>query len=253
MEKTMVLLIGPSGSGKTATAEYLEKKYSLQPIASYTTRPPRYEGENGHCFISEKEFGQLGNLVAYTVFDGFQYGVTADQIDQSDVYVVDIGGAETLYANYKGNKHFIVIYLDTPSSICVQRMADRGDGGLEIASRVKNDAIAFRDWNTRLSSCYEKIYPLEPDTIENIGETVWKIIQQNTHVEAAKPILHTTGCPVCKAVKSALDAAGIDYDVNTDIQVMKQLGISSVPILQVEDKLLTAGEAFAFIKKTSGN
>ena len=124
---------------------------------------------------------------------------------------------------------------------------------MEIASRVKNDAIAFRDWNTRLSSCYEKIYPLEPDTIENIGETVWKIIQQNTRAEAAKPILHTTGCPVCKAVKSALDSVGIDYDVNTDIQVMKQLGISSVPILQVEDKLLTAGEAFAFIKKTSGN
>lgn len=251
MRKTMVLLIGPSGSGKTATAEYLEKKYSLRPIASYTTRPPRREGESGHLFVSDKEFGQLQNLVAYTVFDGFQYGVTADQIDQSDVYVVDVYGAETLQENYKGDKDFIVVYLDTPSSVCVQRMTARGDGGLEIASRVKNDAIAFADWRSRLSKSYDKIYSLAPDTIENIGKSVWGILQQDTPNETKKPILHTTGCPVCKAVKDALEAAGIAYDLNSDISEMKRLGISAVPVLQIGDKLLTASEAFAFIREAS--
>lgn len=255
MRKPMILLIGPSGSGKTATAEYLEKKYSLHAIASYTTRSPRHEGEAGHLFITDQEFDELKDVVAYTVFNGFRYGVTANQIDQGDVYVVDIPGAQTLQENYKGNKEFIVVYLDVPSPMCIQRMTARGDGGLEIASRIKNDEIAFSDWQTRLAQFYDKVYPLKPDTIEHIGDLVWEILQQNSQDQTCGPAitLHTTGCPICKTVKAALDKAGIVYKTNSDIEVMRHLGISSVPVLQVDDALLNAKEAFDYIKNYSGN
>ena len=49
------LIVGCSGSGKTTITEQLEQKYGLKSIQSYTTRPPRYDGETGHIFISNEE------------------------------------------------------------------------------------------------------------------------------------------------------------------------------------------------------
>ena len=49
--KNIYLIVVCSGSGKTAITEKLEELYNLKSIQSYTTRPPRYDGETGHTFI----------------------------------------------------------------------------------------------------------------------------------------------------------------------------------------------------------
>ena len=63
------LIVGCSGSGKTTITEQLEMKYGLKSIQSYTTRPPRYDGEIGHTFISTEEFDKLVDICAYTEFE----------------------------------------------------------------------------------------------------------------------------------------------------------------------------------------
>ena len=78
----IVLLVGPSGSGKTAIANYLHDTYGWNTVQSYTTRPPRYDGEEGHTFVTDEEFDKLTDMIAYTEFDGHRYCATADQIDQ---------------------------------------------------------------------------------------------------------------------------------------------------------------------------
>lgn len=50
--KNIYLIVGPSGSGKTMVANRLEEKYRLKQVLSYTERPPRFEGEGGHTFVS---------------------------------------------------------------------------------------------------------------------------------------------------------------------------------------------------------
>lgn len=87
--KNIYLIVGPSGSGKTMVANRLEEKYRLKQVLSYTERPPRFEGEGGHTFVTPEEFDKLENLCAYTVFDGHRYGVPAEMVEVSDIYVID--------------------------------------------------------------------------------------------------------------------------------------------------------------------
>ena len=66
MTKPLYLFVGPSGSGKTTIVDKLECENRYKSIQSYTTRPQRHQNEYGHIFISDEEFDQLTNIVAYT-------------------------------------------------------------------------------------------------------------------------------------------------------------------------------------------
>ena len=153
MQHKVILLIGPSGSGKSTIANELFHTYGLKPIDSYTTRPPRYSGEPGHIFVSDAEFDRLTGIVAYTEFDGHRYCATAEQIDQCDVYVVDVAGVETLTQRYNGCAKIIPLYLDVPEEICEERMADRGDTQEMIKKRISNDVVLFDSAVDRIASC----------------------------------------------------------------------------------------------------
>ena len=62
-------------------------------------------------------------------------------------------------------------------------------------------------------------------------------------------ILYSTGCPKCNVLKKKLNAASIDYTEVTDINVMTDLGIDSVPILKVDDKMLSYVDAVKYINE----
>lgn len=64
--KNIYLIVGPSGSGKTTIANELKATYGYKAVESYTTRPPRYEGERGHIFVSDEEFDALGPIIERT-------------------------------------------------------------------------------------------------------------------------------------------------------------------------------------------
>lgn len=140
MIKPLILLVGQSGSGKTTIANYLETNYGYKQLQSYTTRKPRYEGETGHTFISEEEFNKLDNLVAYTEYNGHQYGVTAEMIDQSDIYVIDVPGVASLFEKYQcEDRQIYVFYLESTVATRIDRMIERGDHDAAIVSRLHND------------------------------------------------------------------------------------------------------------------
>ena len=89
--KYIYCFVGPSGSGKSTIVEMLEQR-GYTAVSSYTDRPPRYPGEKGHVFLTPAEFDKLGELCAYTEFCGHRYGVTADQIRDNDLYIIDVDG-----------------------------------------------------------------------------------------------------------------------------------------------------------------
>ena len=47
--------------------------------------------------------------------------------------------------------------------------------------------------------------------------------------------LFSTGCPQCQILESKLQDKGLDYTIINDIEKMKQLGMTRVPILQIDD------------------
>lgn len=62
------------------------------------------------------------------------------------------------------------------------------------------------------------------------------------------PILYSTGCPKCSVLKKKLDEAHLEYEVNNDIEHMKNLGIDQVPVLYVEGLYLEFKDAVDWIK-----
>ena len=54
----------------------------------------------------------------------------------------------------------------------------------------------------------------------------------------SKIILYSTGCPKCNVLTTKLKQKNIIYTEVNDIDVMKDLGIMSVPMLQIDDNPL---------------
>ena len=123
----------------------LELKCGFTSIQSYTTRPRRSRHEYGHIFVTDAEFDDLKDLVAYTEFDNFRYGTTAEQIEQNNLYIIDPAGVKYFKEHYHGSKHPRVIYLFTPKQDRILRMKHRGDTDAQIAQRLANDTEAFKN------------------------------------------------------------------------------------------------------------
>ena len=95
------LIVGDFGVGKDTVANLL-KKISLErndcvktnKILSYTTRPPRYKGEDTHLFCTERQFLTFNDLIAQTVIDDHYYGARSSQFDKNklNLYCVDSKG-----------------------------------------------------------------------------------------------------------------------------------------------------------------
>ena len=147
MRKPLFLIIGPSGSGKSTLADDLEERYGLKSVSSYTTRPARYKDEPNHIFISDEEFDSLGELVAYTEFNGYRYGITKEILDSKDLYVIDIDGAKMLKEKYRERPIYSFGLILSEREI-IERMRKRGDTEEKIADRINHDKIAFKELST---------------------------------------------------------------------------------------------------------
>ena len=148
--KPIYLFVGKSASGKTTIANMLEADGYTQ-VSSYTTRPPRYEGEIGHIFVSDEEYDKLENIIASTLYNGYRYCTTLEQLQKVDLYVVDVEGVRTLLDNYDLlNRRIEIIYFTTDVYHRIQRMLERGDSDTQIVGRLLNDEKD--DWPQELLS-----------------------------------------------------------------------------------------------------
>lgn len=50
--------------------------------------------------------------------------------------------------------------------------------------------------------------------------------------------LYTTGCPNCVRLKAMLDAKHIEYTICDDKDTMIKMGMTSAPMLKVDNKLM---------------
>lgn len=157
MGKPLFCILGASASGKSTLVQKLEIELNMKQIASYTTRPPRYEGEAGHTFVTEEEFQSLSDIVAYNYYLDNHYGVTSQQIDDEahDLYVVDQTGLNELKEKYKGDRKIYSVYIDCLPLNRYDRLFDRYfkmyQNSLVATNRamerIKQDEIEFENCN----------------------------------------------------------------------------------------------------------
>lgn len=60
-------------------------------------------------------------------------------------------------------------------------------------------------------------------------------------------IMYTTHCPQCKILAKKLEQKNIVYKEIEDIEVMKELGITSVPVLSIGGILMNFRNAVDFV------
>ena len=148
MNKPLYLFIGRSASGKTTVANILERVGKYKSVQSYTTREQRFEGETGHIFVTDEQFNELKDIVAYNVYNNNQYGATKEQVDNSDIYVIDVPGVEMLLGKYDTERPIVVLYFDASIRTRIDRMIGRHDCAA-IISRLYNDEEF--DWQNELN------------------------------------------------------------------------------------------------------
>ena len=134
-KKTIFLIAGRSAVGKSSLSREACKRLGLKMVKSYTTRPMRPNEDlktSDHIFIKPEDVEQFRHdIVAYTRINGYEYFVTSDILNQSDVYVIDPNGIEDLIRNAGETYRFVQIYISTPYRIALERAIKRGDKNFE--------------------------------------------------------------------------------------------------------------------------
>lgn len=64
-----------------------------------------------------------------------------------------------------------------------------------------------------------------------------------------KVTFYSNDCPRCKILQQKLDEKGVMYEKVSDVEIMKQKGFMSVPMLEVDGKIMTYLEAINWIKE----
>ena len=119
----MYLIVGRTGSGKDYLAQKIielstvitadDKPINKEPMTvlkSYTTRPKRNESEDTHIFITKGEAVSYTDKVATTQIGDYEYFATANQVEHTDLYIIDPHGIEELTKSMPDTE-FQIIYV----------------------------------------------------------------------------------------------------------------------------------------------
>lgn len=143
---TVLLLVGGSASGKDSVANKLTMDKGYRQLISYTTRPRRGGEGDTHIFITNDEVEQYQeDMIAYTKIGSFQYFATRQQLENSDIYVIDPTGAKYLKQIVDDIK-FITVHINLPEEVRFQRAIKRGDKKGNIIKRFIDESTRFEEF-----------------------------------------------------------------------------------------------------------
>ena len=64
-----------------------------------------------------------------------------------------------------------------------------------------------------------------------------------------KITLYTTHCPKCRILESKLKQKNIEFEICEDVDKMREMGVLSVPVLQVDGNKMSYYDAVQFINQ----
>lgn len=142
----MLVMTGASASGKTEIAKIIIHKYGFKKMVTYTTRPKREGEENGidYHFISLSEFeakARQGEFLETTLYNHNYYGTAFKDASYDKVLIVDTKGANILHEQLKNR--ILIFFLETPKTLRMERMKERGDAIEDIFKRLACDDRDF--------------------------------------------------------------------------------------------------------------
>lgn len=87
--------------------------------------------------------------------------------------------------------------------------------------------------------------------------TVYKNQRENIFVEGGtipldkkdEVVLYSTHCPMCMLLEKKLKDKHIEYQEVNDVEEMRSLGFTSVPMLKVNGEIMATKEAIQYLDK----
>lgn len=151
----LTLIIGRSGTGKSTLEEKLCRNYNLKSIKSYSTRPKRSPDEDSHIFINPSDVDKYPNKIATTTINGNFYFATKEQLDESQLYVIDPIGLYELSNNFP-DLTFNLIYLKLPKYKHQQYLKNRRKNSNETpelqAQRLESENQQFDEFEEKIKN-----------------------------------------------------------------------------------------------------
>lgn len=161
------LIAGRSGAGKDHFAKKLVElsmnrdtesvTRDQKPIVilkSYTTRPKRTETEDSHIFITETEAAAYTDKVAVTHINGYEYFATREQVENTDLYIIDPNGIDELTKNMP-ETDFQIIYIHAAEDVdrrinAVKRAEDKIKEEEVFSQRNAAEDAQFTEFEDRI-------------------------------------------------------------------------------------------------------
>ncbi len=168
---------GRGGSGKSTLVNALNDSLGLEKTSNYTTRKPRYEGEQGYFFVSEEDFQWRfkNNQIIESYFrksNGAFYGLPAPT--QTGIVQSEIMGVVALKKwCFQNNVLFLSIYLDVNSDVLLERLKNRSDINEVPEERLKEDEYyeIFKHWS-------DVIYDYNNKTVEQWTDDIFQMMRE---------------------------------------------------------------------------
>ena len=140
-------IVAPSGSGKTSICNMLKEKYNI-------------------------------------TFDKYDISITAEQVENNDLYIIDPKGVDFFMKSYKGSKTPKVIFISSDMTTRYERMKSRAEeNGSEYMDAVKssleritNDVVEFYDYIHGQTQIDYTCKNNADDKLEDVVDRVYKYI-----------------------------------------------------------------------------
>lgn len=180
-EKTIFCILGESGSGKDSLVNYTLDKYGLdlKLVVSYTDREMRkYERDGEEHFFIDKDtmtslLHQFDEIVAYTKIGDVRYCATLQEVEKSDIYIIDPDGLKLFKEMCSETFNIISIYIDCPIEERRKRTQKRGDKSNNFESRTIAEDKQFAKF--RAERGYD--YIIDTGDLTTLDEASQKLIK----------------------------------------------------------------------------
>lgn len=156
-EHVLMCVMAESAAGKDRLVNELCNRNNLTQLISYTTRVKRTNEGDTHIFVDEETYQQMkddNNIAAYTYINGNHYWSTINQLYESDFYVIDPRGIESLKALNFPNLHLVTVYINVPEDVRKERAKLRGDDMNVYRNRCLSEREQFRDMKKNMNVDY---------------------------------------------------------------------------------------------------
>lgn len=139
----IIALVGNSGSGKTSLSLYLQERFGIPALVSYTTRPMREGEADGidHHFVEDAS-SMPENPLAHTVFAGKHYWTSHSQISTPVVtYVIDEAGLVELKEKWSDRYNVLAFYIYRPDNPTSAERKNRDKDRLKLPASAYEEIL----------------------------------------------------------------------------------------------------------------